>query len=459
MKFMDRFESKIMPFAQVVGTNKYLMSLRDGFAIIMPLLIAGSFFLLIANFPIPAWTAFLASVMVGDASLQSLLAVPATATVSLMAVFVVFSTAYYYAQSESIGGVECGLTALVSWFLLMPFSINFIPSDAPEGFAGYTIGALGMDWLGARGIFIGIMCAFGSLKIYQWVVKKNWIIKMPAGVPPTVSKAFSALIPLSIVTAVFVVIRIIFSATPWGNAFSFIYAFLQIPLTNLGGNVVSNALVFFFSHILWMFGIHGTNVTGSVYSPILLTLSAENLEAFRQGLPAPNIVNAQFQDLFGTYGGGGSTLSLVIAMLLFCHSKRVKQLGRLCLFPGLFGINEPMIFGLPLVLNPVMAIPFMFVPILNIFATWAVMKIGLVPITNGINMPWTTPPIISGFLSTDWRGGLFQAVMIAAGVVIYAPFIKVLDKTYLRDESNVAEEAAGDISFDDLDDDFDMGDL
>ncbi|MEY8355498.1 PTS cellobiose transporter subunit IIC [Lachnospiraceae bacterium 54-53] len=457
MNVMDRFEKRLIPFAESVSKNKYLNALRDGFTIILPLLVIGSFFCLIANFPVAAWTDFLISVRIGDTNLQSVLSIPTTATMSLMAVFIVFGIGFHYAKEEKAGGIECGFTSLMSWLLLMPFSITYIPEDGPADFAGYAVSGIPMDWLGAKGIFIGIICAFASVKIYKYVLDKKWVIKMPAGVPPTVSKAFSALIPISFVTVVFVAVRIIFALTPWENAFSFVYNFLQIPLMHVGGSVVADALVFLFAHLLWFFGIHGTNVTGSVYNAILMTLSAENLAAFQNGLELPNIVNQQFQDLFATYGGAGSTLALVIAMLMFGNSKRTRQLGKLCLFPGIFGINEPVIFGLPIVLNPIMAIPFMLVPIINIICTYLVMKIGIVPITNGVALPWTTPPIISGFLATDWRGALFQAVMLAVNVVIYMPFAKVIDKTYLKEETELRTEEGDseDISFDD----FNMDDL
>lgn len=273
---------------------------------------------------------------------------------------------------------------------------------------------------------------------------------MPAGVPPTVSNSFSALIPVAGVIVLFLIVRLVFILTPWGNAFNFIFKFLQLPLQHVGDSLGAMIVVYLFAHVLWFFGIHGTNITDSVFLPVLYALSAENLSALQAGQAMPHIINQQFQNLFATYGGAGSTLSLIIAMLAFCKSSRIKQLGKLSIFPGIFGINEPIIFGLPIVLNPVIAIPFILVPMFNIVVTWVVMNIGIVPITNGIIMPWTTPPIISGFLSSGWQGGIFQAIMIAIGVVIYLPFIKAIDKAYLKEESEIGNSADQDISLDDL---------
>jgi PTS system cellobiose-specific IIC component len=158
--------------------------------------------------------------------------------------------------------------------------------------------------------------------------------------------------------------------------------------------------------------------------------------------------------LFATFGGCGSTLSLLIAMLFFCKSKRVKELGKLALIPGVFGINEPIVFGLPIVLNPTILVPFMLVPTMNIVISYFAMRIGLVPYCNGIQIPWTTPPIISGLLATDWRGAVLQIILLVLGVFVYLPFIKMMDKQYLLDESNANEQeedfSFDDISFDDL---------
>jgi PTS system cellobiose-specific IIC component len=159
--------------------------------------------------------------------------------------------------------------------------------------------------------------------------------------------------------------------------------------------------------------------------------------------------------LFATFGGCGSTLSLIIAMLLFCKSKRIKELGKLSLVPGLFGINEPIVFGLPIVLNPVILIPFVLVPTMNIVLSYFAMYIGMIPPCNGISIPWTMPLVISGFLATNWVGALFQLGLLILGVFIYMPFIMTMDRQYLIDEANAVKEEDDDmdldsLSFDDL---------
>ncbi|MEG0290403.1 MAG: PTS cellobiose transporter subunit IIC [Erysipelotrichaceae bacterium] len=445
--FMDKLENKLMPVAQIISKNKYLISIRDGFLINMPLLIIGSFFMLIGNFPVPAWTDLLKETMINGVSISAILSIPTQATFSIMAIFIVFGIGYNFSKQVKVNPVFGAVVSVMSWFMLMPFVTPFTPEGAK---VALDVSSIPLDWVGAKGIFVGILCAFASVHIYRWVTKKGWVIKMPAGVPPTVVQSFAALIPAAIVIISFCLINVAFVCTPWGNAFNFIYKFLQMPLLHVGDSLGAMVILYLFAHVLWFFGIHGTNITDSVFRPILITLSAENLSALQAGLPLPHIINTQFQDLFATYGGGGSTLSLLIGMLMFCKSKRITQLGKLAIVPGIFGINEPVIFGLPIVLNPIIFIPFILVPMFNIIVTYGVMSIGLVPICNGVIIPWTMPPVISGFLSSGWQGAIFQIIMIVIGVIIYLPFIKTMDKQYLNDEKLALENPSDDISLDDL---------
>ena len=315
-----------------------------------------------------------------------------------------------------------------------------------------VVSGIPLGWVGSKGIFVGIICAFLSVHVYAWVDKKGWVIKMPDGVPLTVEKSFAALIPAGVSVLVFFVINVIFAMTPYGNAFNFIFTILQTPLLKLGNTLPAMVIAYIFLHFFWFFGVNGGSVVGAVFNPILQTLSAENLAAFQAGEALPNIISQQFQDLFATFGGAGSTLSLLIAMLLFCRSKRVRELGKLALIPGIFGINEPIIFGLPILLNPLMLIPFMLVPTINIVISYFCMSLGLVPLCSGVAIPWTMPVILSGFLATGWQGAVLQLVLLILGVLLYMPFIKMMDKQYLADESKKNDETEDDddISLDDL---------
>ncbi|MDU5263567.1 MAG: PTS transporter subunit EIIC, partial [Clostridium celatum] len=364
-----------------------------------PLLIIGSFFLLIANFPIVGWTEFWARFF-GE-NWTAYMAKPTNATFDIMAILAVIGIAYSFARELKVDKLSGAAVALVSWFILMPYKV----SDGTT-----TLSGIPLDWIGSKGIFIGIITTFVSVHIYAWVIKKGWIIKMPKGVPPAVSQSFAALLPSAVVLTIFFLINSLLALTPYNNAFEFIFRFLQQPLLVLGNTLGAVIVAMGFQHFFWFFGINGGSIVGSIMQPILTPLSIENLAAYQAGTTIPNVINQQFYDLFTTFGGAGSTLSMLIAMIILCKSKRIKNLSKISVVPALFGINEPVVFGLPIVLNPTILIPFLLTPLVNIVISYFSMVSGLVPFTSGISIPWTTPVIVSGFLTTGWRGALLQLI-------------------------------------------------
>lgn len=436
--FMDKLEEKLMPMAAKISGNAHLQSIRDGFALAMPLLIIGSMFMLISNFPIQSWMDLLRSTEVNGNTIASYFSAATNATFTIMSIFVVIGIGYAYGGKLKVNQIFSGIVSLVAWFILMPFSFEFTPEGSEEAL---TVNGLSFDWLGSKGVFIGIISAFLAVRIYKIIIDKGLVIKMPAGVPPTVGQSFAALLPAAFVMTAFVLIRFIFSLTPWDNAFNFVYSVLQLPLQHIGGTLTAMILVYLFAHILWFLGIHGTNITDSMFMPILYALSAENLAKVNAGQLPENIINVQFQNLFATYGGAGSTLSLLIVAVLIEKSKRLKQLSKLSILPAIFGINEPVIYGLPIVLNPLLMVPFILVPTINIIISYVTMNIGLVPIPNGVIMPWTTPPIVSGFLSSNWQGAVLQLFLIVLGCLIYYPFVVAIDKNNLIQEEELANES------------------
>lgn len=443
---MKKLEKIMMPLAEVIGRNKYLIAIRDGFLISTPLLIIGSLFLLIANFPIPGWDAFFAKFL-GE-GWAAKFAVPASCTFDVMTILAVIGIGYSLAKQVNVDALQASVIGLVSFLIITPSKIDF----SPEGVdTVYKVTGVPYAWIGSKGLFLGMIVAIVSVLIFEKVTKKGWVIKLPAGVPPTVAKSFEALIPGFVVITVFFLINWIFSLTSFGNAHTFIFNMLQVPLLKLGNTLPAMVIAYLFLHGFWFFGINGGSVVGAVFNPVLRTLSIENLDAFKNGLPSPNIICQEFQDLFATFGGAGSTLSLLIAILIICKSQRVKKIGELAFLPGIFGINEPIIFGLPIMLNPILLIPFALVPTVNIVISYFAMSTGLVPLTKGISVPWTTPPIISGFLVSGWQASVLQALLLVIGVLIYAPFIKMVDNQYLAEErASLEKEEDDDLSFDDL---------
>ncbi|GBF10741.1 PTS sugar transporter subunit IIC [Tepidibacillus sp. HK-1] len=420
-KLLEVLESKMAPLAIKLDGNRYITAIKDGFFGVMSLLIIGSIFLLLANLPISGYPEFMASLL-GE-NWATYFTAPYYVTMNVMTLYVIVAMARSLARTYQLDSVSAITSVLVAFLLLTPF-VKF-----EDGSSGIPVVSLS-----SSGLFLGMITAILAVEIVRFVDKKGWKIKMPDSVPENVSRSFSALIPALFVIIVFNVIRIAFSFTSFGTVQTFIYHYLQIPLTNLGSTLPATLLITVFEALLWAFGIHGSNVVGGVMHPIWLALTADNAAAYAAGDTIPNIINYQFYSNFMKIGGFGSTFGLAILLLIAAKSSRYKALGKLAIGPGIFNINEPITFGLPIVLNPIMIIPFIITPLVMAVVAYFAMATGLVPFTNGANIPWTTPPIIAGFLLSGWKGALLNIVQIIISMAIYYPFFKSVDRMALKQE-------------------------
>ncbi|WP_318504022.1 PTS sugar transporter subunit IIC [Bacillus sp. T3] len=420
-KFLEILESKMAPFAIKLDSNRYITAIKDGFFGVMSLLIIGSVFLLLGNLPITGYPEFMASIL--GKNWSSYFTVPYDVTMNVMTLYVIVSMARSLARTYGLDSISAITSALVAFLILTPFA------ELKDG--GFGIPASNFS---ASGLFLGMIGTVLAVEIVRFVDKKGWKIKMPDSVPENVSRSFSALIPALFVIIVFNLVRIVFSFTDLGTVQDFIFHYLQVPLTALGATLPATLVVTVFEALLWSFGIHGSNVVGGVMQPIWLALTAENAAAFAAGDTIPHIMNYQFYSNFMKLGGFGSTFGLAILLLTTAKSSQYKALGKLAIGPGIFGINEPIIFGLPIVLNPIMIIPFIITPLVMAIVGYFAMSSGLVPLTNGTNLPWTTPPVIAGFLLSGWKGAVLNIVQIAISAAIYYPFFKSVDRMALKQE-------------------------
>ncbi|MFB4474568.1 PTS cellobiose transporter subunit IIC, partial [Oceanobacillus caeni] len=411
-KFMEFLESFLLPIADKLNNNRYLSALRDGFMVALPLIIFGSIFVVIANFP------FLDRLLSEDAfaAYQNALGPASAATLSIMGTFVIIGIGYKLTEHYGLEAIYGGVVALAAFLILTP--------QVLEGVSG----VIPTSSLGAEGMFLGIFTAFISAELYRFFVQKNWTIKMPPGVPGAVSKSFSALIPITLTLSVFLLIRIIFSYTPFETVQNFIYTIIQEPLTALGSGLPATIVAVLLIQVFWFFGLHGQIIVNSVFDPIWYALNDQNLDAFQAGTELPNIVTKQFIDTFLVgMGGSGMTLAVVILIFLIGRSRQLKELGKLGGPAGVFNVNEPIIFGLPIIMNPIIIIPWLVAPIVVTLITYFSMASGLVPPPAGIIVPWTTPPILSGFLATGnaWQGAVLQMFNLIVVVIIWWPFLKL----------------------------------
>ena len=429
MNLYQKLESSIMVVGEKLNNNRILKVLRDAFMLAFPLTIFGSIMLVIANFPYLEKIIGSESVVV----LKDMLGPASTATMSVATVFVCLGIGYYLSKERDVEAIYGAAIALTAFFLLTPY-------DAPIGDTGQMLnGVFNIDRLGAKGMFVGIFGSFLAAYLYSVIVKKNWTIKMPPSVPPAVSKSFAALIPAVITLSIFLIVRIVFTFTPWGNVHDFVYEIIQSPLTNLGKGLVATLIAIFAIQLLWFFGLHGQIIVNSVMDPIWNTLSLENFTAFQAGSELPNVVTKQFIETFTVgLGGTGMTLIVILSILAFAKSKQLKEVGKLAAPAGIFNVNEPVIFGLPIVLNPMIVIPWILGPVLATLVAYLAMASGLVPLTTGVAVPWTTPVFLSGMLATNsLRGGILQLVQMGTVLVVWYPFLKAFDKKTLIDEQEI----------------------
>lgn len=430
-KFMDWMEAHVMPIAGKLGTNRYLKAISSGFIAIMAATIVGSIFTLIGNLPITAWTNWLA-----ETGLSKILALPGQCTTDLIALYAVFFIAYNLAETFDVDGKGAGLSCLVSFFVVTGRATYF--ATAAEDAA--AVSALSTGFLGAKGLFTAMIVALIGARIYVFVVQKGWVIKLPDSVPPNVAGSFNSLIPSFFVTIVFLLVAMGMSFTSYGDLHTMIFTVIQSNLMKFMGDNIWSFLFFnLMTNILWFFGLHGGNIVGSITNPIYTPLSLENLAAYEAGETVmPYIINGNFSKCF-TFGGVGSMFGLAILMCFFAKSAQYKTLGKLSLPTTFFFINEPLLFGIPIVLNPMFFLPLMFTTPLLGSLTYVVMKIGLIPIPHGLQLPWTMPPVINGFLQGGVVLALWEFLMVLASIAIWYPFFKMGDKKALEEEKGTAE--------------------
>ena len=413
--FMDKLAEKIMPLANKLGQNRYLTLLRDAFMLSFPLTMFGSIVVVINNLP-----------FFNDATkgmLSELFGNGQNATMSIMSVFVTFGIGYYLSESYEVEGIFGGAVSFASFLILTPFVMSLENGEELGG-------VLSLDRLGAKGMFIGMIAAFIAAEIYCRITKRGWQIKMPDGVPPAVTKSFAALIPAVMTLTVFLIVNAIMTGVFHANLHDVIYEVIQKPLTGLGSSLPATLLALFLVQFLWFFGLHGQIIVNSVMDPIWNTLMLDNLEAYKAGDPLPHIITKPFMETFTVgLGGSGMTLAVVILIAFVLKKKQYRDVGRLALAPGIFNVNEPAIFGLPIVLNATILIPWVLAPLVVTTINYLVMAAGIVPPPTGVSVPWTVPIVASGILATNsWLGGALQVLDFIIVGFIWYPFLRILDK-------------------------------
>ncbi len=434
--FMNIIEEKLMPIAAKVGQNRYLNAIKDGFVYVMPFLIIGSFILLMVNLPCTdpnnilymEWYANLMGSFKGD------LVQPFYVSMGIMSLFVSYGIGMSLSNSYSLNGTTGGFLSMYA-FLLVSAKLDWLPVGQAEGAGalflipdGGWMPIMDARYLDAKGLFTAILGAIIAIEIFRLLVQKKFVIKLPDSVPPAIAKSFELLIPIVFVTIIFQAVNV-FAMKSLNLMVPEIILKAFAPLLNMSDSLISVIFIIIITHLLWFAGLHGTNIVIAIINSITLSNLAVNQAALQAGETLPKIFAGGFLDAYVYIGGAGATLGLALAMSV-SKNAHIKSIGKLSVIPAVFNINEPIMFGAPIVMNPLLFIPFVGVPVLNACIAWFATKFDLVGKIITL-VPWTTPGPVGALLATNFSIAAFilSCGLIAVSFFIYIPFLKVYEKS------------------------------
>ncbi|MGX7412892.1 PTS sugar transporter subunit IIC [Enterococcus caccae] len=411
-----------------LANQRHLRAIRDGIIATLPLIIIGSFFLIIAFPPLPAdWgiTQFLTSN-------AATILLPYRMTMFIMTLYATFGIGASLSKTYNLDVISGGILATIA------FLLTFVPVNIPEealDVAGTTGFVLPMANLGGGGMFVGIITSILAVEIYRITDKSRFKITMPEQVPPAVARSFETLTPTLIVILGISTLTY-FIGFDWHSTISKIVS----PLVSAADSLPSVLFLIFMITFFWSFGIHGVSIVGSLARPLWLQLLDGNTAAMAAGKELPNIAAEPFYQWFIWIGGSGCTIGLALLLAFKTKSQFASKLGKATLAPAIFNINEPLIFGTPIVLNPILIIPFILTPMVTATIAWFATQLGLV---NRVifTAPWTLPGPIGAYLATggDWRAAVLNVILIIISIVIYYPFVMIYDNNELEKEHAIVK--------------------
>lgn len=457
MKFMEKFneiaDRTLVPIANKLGNQRHLAAIRDGMVVAIPLSILGGVCLIISTPPfkpetLPNW-GFISDLLMGWYNWAQVnkvaLQLPYNMTMALMGLFVTFAIAYHLAKKYQMATLNAAVVSTAVFLMVSSPLVNAVPSTLITEGTAFTDMLAGsanfipMTYLDAKGIFTGIICAIGCVEIMHFMLEKNIRFKMPEGVPPAIASSFDAIMPLFVCVIIFYAVSLFIQSASGQLLPSLIMTILAPAVSGLD-SLVGICLITIIAQTFWFFGLHGASITQPIRLPFMEMYLATNLAAFSAGTEITHFFTQPFWSYVICLGGGGSTLGLCI-LLVRSKSKELKTLGRLAIGPAIFNINEPIIFGLPMVLNPLVMVPFIFVPVVNSIIAYSCMYFNVIG-KGVIETPWTTPaPLGAALGCMDFKAGLLVIGLIILDIILYYPFFKLVEKEKLEEENGQALEA------------------
>ena len=441
MKFL---EEKFVPMAAALGSQRHLVAIRDAFVAIMPVTIVGAIAVLINNIQgifaenglnVPSikdgYTNFIQSTGISD-----VMSAINKGSINMMAILLVASLGYQMARGLDGDGIATSIVSMTCYLGIVPSvqSISNVVSweknaKLVEVATGdIASGAIAANKLDSNGMFVGMLLTILVAEIFVRLSRNDKLkITLPDGVPPAVANSFTVLIP-AIITVIGVVAAGIYIKRITGSdLWQIITKFVSAPLTNVADSVGTAALIMFLINFLWIFGLHGANIIGSVTTPIFTPLLYENTAAYEQGILPPNVINGV--QVYSTIGGSGCTFGLIIAILLFGKVQAEKTVIGISVAPGLFEINEPITFGIPIVMNPTYMLPFVAGPVILAIVSFLLMQANIIERVC-LSAPWVTPPVLYPFLATGGgiKAAIYQVIEIVFVTALYTPFVMMSNK-------------------------------
>lgn len=425
---VNRLNDILSPFANKIGNQRHLKAVSTGMMFGLPFIVIGSFFLIFANPPInidqydPAkagvFMKFLAAWKEFAVANYDTITAPYNLTMGIIGLISVFGIAYSLSNEYKLNAAMNGMVSMVTYLLVC--------TPVKEG-------TISLAYLGTNGLFVAIILGLLVVEVSRFFEVKNIKISLPDTVPPMVVTFINTLIPLLTNIILFYGLNLVFLGM-MDKTFPDAVMSVLTPAVNIAGSLGGLLLIVTLGNVLWLFGINGS----SIIFPIVFTLGVAqtglNAEQAAAGEAMTHLMNLQMFRI-SVLGGAGNTLGLVVLMM-FSKVPQYRTIGKLSFVPGICSINEPVIFGLPIVFNPILGIPFLIMPIISLFLTYFAQKIGLISLGFIVD-PSFTPFFAQAYLATmDWRNIVFYVFLVILSIVVYYPFFKVFEKnqTKLVDE-------------------------
>ncbi|MFV0555748.1 MAG: PTS sugar transporter subunit IIC [Lactovum sp.] len=427
---------KILPPMMKFLNTKPVVAIKNGMIYPIPFVIIGSIFLILGQLPWQAGQDFMNQIKLGPLFLQI-----NDASFGIMALLAAFGIAYSWVKEEGYEAAPAGLTAIIVHILLQPNSVsNIVNTKTSEAISdALASGVIDRQWLGGKGMILSILVGLFVGWLYTALLRRNFTIKMPEQVPTNVAASFTALVPAGLIITLAGALHGLFTIILTTTFIEWVYKFIQTPLQHVTDGPLGVFVIAFLPAFIWWFGVHGTTIVSGIMGPLLQANAADNASLNRAGTldleHGAHIVTQSFMDQYLTVTGTGLTLGFLIFMVYRAKSVQMKTIGRLEVAPAIFNINEPILFGMPIVLNPILAIPFMAAPMLSGILTYLAIYLHIIPPFNGAVVPWTTPAILSGYLVGGFSGMIWQILMLALSTLIWWPFAARYDKILLDQES------------------------